>query len=288
MRISELSRLSGVPTPKIHRYIRQGVLPKPVKAKATSAYYSDQHLERLKLIEKITRTKNPSPPLLKKLIDSVNHVEGAGQAEHPDADQILRDKIVSASIPIFRRNGYEGARIREIAEAAGVSPNTFYQAFKNKQEVLIECLNRIFLDWRKETPPEGTMDTFSLMKKMFSTFYKAFPQWIHMLNLFRAAASKHPEVFAEKLEKSLSIRIQPIVDDTKKGIAQGVFRDVNAELVGVIIAGITEYVSYYMLRGKFMEPPDDIIAQSMDIVFRGLASTAYRQDTEQNPAKGTA
>lgn len=50
MRISELSRRSGVSVPTIKYYLREGLLPKGEAVSATRARYSRLHLQRLKLI----------------------------------------------------------------------------------------------------------------------------------------------------------------------------------------------------------------------------------------------
>jgi AcrR family transcriptional regulator len=41
---------------------------------------------------------------------------------------------------IFRRDGFESARVDDVARAAGVSHGTFYFHFATKDEVLIQCL----------------------------------------------------------------------------------------------------------------------------------------------------
>ncbi len=41
---------------------------------------------------------------------------------------------------IFRRDGFENARVDDVAKAAGVSHGTFYFHFATKDEVLIQCL----------------------------------------------------------------------------------------------------------------------------------------------------
>ncbi|HEY9292811.1 MAG TPA: MerR family transcriptional regulator [Microlunatus sp.] len=50
MRISELSRRSGVPTATIKYYLREGLLPAGERTAATQAQYDDDHLDRLRLI----------------------------------------------------------------------------------------------------------------------------------------------------------------------------------------------------------------------------------------------
>jgi AcrR family transcriptional regulator len=277
MRISELSRLSGVPIPRIRYYVQKGILPKPIKAKTTSAYYSDEHVERLKIIGKMHQRKSLSVAVIKEMIDSVSEIEGNGQTSHPDPSQIIRDKIIVSSIPIFRKKGYESATITDIVESAAISRNTFYENFKDKEELFVECLNKIFLDWRREAPPEGAVPIATFMKRVFASFYKTYPEWSDMMNLFRAAATKYPAIFADRLEQSLNVRIKPIIDDVKKGVKQGVFREVDADLAGTMIAGIVDYVSYFMMRGKFEEPLKTIDA-AIEILVGGLKNNSYTHE----------
>jgi DNA-binding transcriptional MerR regulator len=54
MRISELSRASGVPIPTIKFYLREGLLPAGTATARTQADYADGHLRRLRLIRTLT------------------------------------------------------------------------------------------------------------------------------------------------------------------------------------------------------------------------------------------
>jgi AcrR family transcriptional regulator len=49
-------------------------------------------------------------------------------------------RIYAAAMEIFRRDGFEVARVDDVAKAAGVSHGTFYFHFATKDEVLIQCL----------------------------------------------------------------------------------------------------------------------------------------------------
>ena len=50
MRISELSRISGVPVPTIKFYLRERLLPEGRLSSPTQAQYDDGHLQRLRLV----------------------------------------------------------------------------------------------------------------------------------------------------------------------------------------------------------------------------------------------
>lgn len=54
MRISDLSRLSGTPVATIKYYLREGLLPPGRHLGATLTLYSDEHVQRLRLIRALT------------------------------------------------------------------------------------------------------------------------------------------------------------------------------------------------------------------------------------------
>jgi len=322
MKISELSKRSGIPRPKIRQYIAHGLVSKPIKTGKTLAYYTNQHLDRLKLIQEMDKEKLPitilnslidsvtkikegekngkaelpqktknqvllfkniidsvadvesrltknQVLLYKKIIDSVADVEGCFQKETVDPARVVRDQIIETSIPIFRKKGYEKTTIADIANAAGIGRNTFYQHFKNKKELFIVCLDAIFLNVRKDVNEDE--DHPVKVEKRSWAFYRAYPQWSDMMNLLRASAVKYPEDFADRLEEALDVRIRPIIDDNKKAVAQGLIREVDLDILAILSAGAFDYLCYYMYRGKFgKRKPDEIFKLTDDIFMNGL------------------
>jgi TetR/AcrR family transcriptional regulator, cholesterol catabolism regulator len=285
MKISELSRQSGVPVDRIRYYITKEILPKPIKANKTSAFYTSQHMERLALIERLQSNNDLPISVIKEMINSVIKIEGSGtplsQAENPS---VVRDQLVSTSIEVFRRKGYEGTTITDIVEAANVARNTFYRYFKSKEELFLECLNEIFFGWRREVPREQDSllteeNMRASLNRTFVAVHKAFPRWSDMMNLLRVAALKEPEVFADKLQRSLDTRIKPIVDDINNCIERGIFRHVDPELLAMMFAGVAEYVCYYMYRDKLPQDPYRISDQTIDIFFHGVLAEKGTEET---------
>ncbi|MEV0981358.1 MerR family transcriptional regulator [Streptomyces sp. NPDC049915] len=78
MRISELSRKSGVSVPTIKYYIREELLPAGRHTSATQAEYDEQHLRRLRLIRALIGVRGLS-------VDATRQVLGALSEEqsHP-------------------------------------------------------------------------------------------------------------------------------------------------------------------------------------------------------------
>ena len=53
MTIGELSKRTGLSTQTIHYYLKEGLLPDPVKTSKTWAYYTYDHVERINMIKNL-------------------------------------------------------------------------------------------------------------------------------------------------------------------------------------------------------------------------------------------
>ena len=55
MTIGELAKRTGVSTQTIHYYLKEGLLPRPVKTSKTWAYYTNDHVERINMIKSLKK-----------------------------------------------------------------------------------------------------------------------------------------------------------------------------------------------------------------------------------------
>lgn len=78
MRISELSRASGVPTPTIKYYLREKLLHDGRLTSATQAQYDDTHLARLRLIRALLGPAGLSIAKARQVLDAVDGAETPG------------------------------------------------------------------------------------------------------------------------------------------------------------------------------------------------------------------
>src|SRR5947207_285598 len=69
LRISELSERSGVPVATIHHYLREGLLPEPVRTSRNMAYYPPDFVERIRLIKRLQEERFMPLRVIKDVID---------------------------------------------------------------------------------------------------------------------------------------------------------------------------------------------------------------------------
>jgi AcrR family transcriptional regulator len=51
-----------------------------------------------------------------------------------------KERLVAAAIEVFRRDGYEGARVQDIARQAGLTTGAIYANYRGKAELLTEAI----------------------------------------------------------------------------------------------------------------------------------------------------
>jgi DNA-binding transcriptional MerR regulator len=108
MRISELSRRSGVSVTTIKYYLREGLLPPGRQTAATQAEYDDQHLHRLRLIRALTGVRGLSVGTAREVLDALT--------EHADDTH----RLLGVALGSVRVGGKPAEDAPEAAEVTGL------------------------------------------------------------------------------------------------------------------------------------------------------------------------
>ncbi len=277
MTISELSLLSNVPLSTIKFYIRQSLIPRPEKTRGTKAYYGSRHLHRLQLIKKIQTEGNIPLAKVKEIISMIEDDENYQHLENSAESLNTRNEIIASAIQVFQERGYEKTTIADIVTAARIGRSTFYKNFKNKKDLFIEGIKSIiFSEVQKGSPDEreeirDEKDILTVFDRNAKAYFNANPLWIDMVNLLRAAAINDPEEFVDRLDEVIHLKISLLKKGIENGIKQGLYRDINATLMAVMIMGMQDYHDYLSRSrekdGAALEKQYD---EAKDIILYGI------------------
>src|SRR6266540_7503646 len=69
LRMGELARASGVSAATIKHYLREGLLPDPVKTSRNMAYYPAEFVERIKMIKQLQEERYMPLRVIKDLLE---------------------------------------------------------------------------------------------------------------------------------------------------------------------------------------------------------------------------
>ncbi|MGD8318950.1 MAG: TetR/AcrR family transcriptional regulator [Gemmatimonadota bacterium] len=151
------------------------------------------------------------------------------------------EEILQAAMDIFAERGLSGARVEDIAEAAGVSKGTLYLYFSGKEELFKEAVRakvRRTLDVLAEAAPPGEP------VRRLRRFVDAY--WAHLRapsfgSLYRVVLSElhhFPELMRFYAEEVSGHVMGLTVEIITQGIEEGSFRPVDPAVASRMLVGV--------------------------------------------------
>ncbi|MGA3085820.1 MAG: TetR family transcriptional regulator [Thermodesulfobacteriota bacterium] len=269
MKISELSIASGLPPSTIRYYIQEGLLPAPVKRGKTRAHYSNLQLEAIKLIKKKLLKKNNSLRVIKEELGQ--ELSRAQQFEEEAGPLNRREEIIPAATELFLQKGYRETSIADIAHQAQISKETFYIHFRNKEELFMECADRIFHDMFNSVWQEirNEKDRFKRIVKRGQAFYASYQKWIEMMDLVRSLAVGDNPAFKKKFKELLHQMIYPMIRELEYLKQEGRLRkEIDTTLAGYYLMGLAEYGASLINERAYSA--EKILKTIIDIIQYGI------------------
>jgi AcrR family transcriptional regulator len=143
-----------------------------------------------------------------------------------------RSQFVRTAIELFSRNGYHATTVKEIAEAAGVSPGLIYQYVTDKEDILFLALQLIVHTNKLAIPAamEGVSDPVDRFIAAFEAYCRVFDaNRSACLLTYRESKSLHRHHL--DAIKSMEQETNKIIFDCVTAcVNEGYFRDLNVEL----------------------------------------------------------
>ncbi|HKJ03210.1 MAG TPA: TetR/AcrR family transcriptional regulator [Longimicrobiales bacterium] len=199
------------------------------------------------------------------------------------------DEILEAALHVFAERGLAGARVEDIAEAAGVSKGTVYLYFKGKEELFKEAVRgqvgRTLEGLAAAAPPGNPVERLD----RFVTAYWAHlrrPAFGRLYRLILAELHQFPELsrfYADEVSGRILLLSREIIAD---GVERGVFRDVEPQVASRMLVGLLiQHAVWTSQRELFphlgQRSDDALLGEIKDFVFTALGQPGgHAGDTE--------
>lgn len=163
-----------------------------------------------------------------------------------------REKIIACATQEFARNGYDGARIDQIVQSAGISKNLLYHHFAGKEELFIKVMEGAYALMRDHHrdfqirdlgPLEGMR---SLVRYTFEHFLK-HPEVISLLNSENLHQARHIRK-SESVKELYNPLLETMDELVRRGQEQGIFRR-NVDPVDLYIS--LSGLGYFYLSNQY-------------------------------------
>jgi DNA-binding transcriptional MerR regulator len=142
LRMRELAAASGVPAPTIKHYLREGLLPEPVKTSRNMAYYPPEFVDRIKLIKRLQEERFLPLKAIKNVLDEDPE---RARAMLELGDQILERALAgersrTSAAEVRKRYGVPKEVLDRLAELEVLTPNS--RGYTPSDVTIIEAISR--------------------------------------------------------------------------------------------------------------------------------------------------
>jgi len=233
------------------------------------AYYGQEHLKQLAFIKQLQSEKHMPLYFIKAEIDK--------KFQDKKEDNYLtysnnhkKEEIINSAIRVFREKGYAATSIQDIVADSGVGRATFYLFFKNKDEIFIDCFDRLFSELFKGVWEEikREQDPLVRLHKRAKIFLSSYQKWADAMNLLRGASLSKNPVFQVKLNQVMKQIGSTVARDVEKAMESGQIRPINSTLAGYMTMGMMEYCGYLYAQGRYDE--EVLLKAVFELLMKGL------------------
>jgi DNA-binding transcriptional MerR regulator len=142
LKIGELAEASGVPVPTIKHYLREGLLPAPVKTSRNMAYYSPEFIDRIKLIKQLQEERfMPLKAIKSVLDDGPERARALLELEDRILDRALAgERSRTSAAEVRERYGVPREVLDRLEELEVLSPNS--RGYSPSDIKIIEAISR--------------------------------------------------------------------------------------------------------------------------------------------------
>jgi len=292
MKMAQLCQESGLGSSTIHYYLNLGILHKPQKQGRGTFLYDESHLDRLQTIRVLKEQEHLSLSEIKERLQreperggpgGTPPAEGAspqngeeGQAVQA-SQQVLRkrEQFLEAATELFSKKGFDKTTISDITDALDTAKGTFYLYFQDKNELFLECIERLARVIVPQEAWEGIRkerDYAQRMNMRFQAFFKYCPEYFGILNQVKLASLSQDPRLAKKAKDAFQSVMTPVKKDYRRAVADGVARDLDDELVTHMVLGAVENLGYKLMTdSRYTE--EDLLEAFFDVFLNGIRHT---------------
>ena len=187
-----------------------------------------------------------------------------------DQEQMRRrHEIYDASVKLFLRRGFQETSMREIAEVTGIGKSTFYDYFRNKDEILVWGVQDQIEDLTAEACriaalPLPAAARLRRVMKNHAEYVMASKEFFIKLSFEVQRLSLESQRRIQVARHEYQDTIRRIIDE---GIREGAFRNVDSLLAArLLIQAVTPTIVTSRPTGS----PQKMLARALDILLNGI------------------
>jgi DNA-binding transcriptional MerR regulator len=167
MKISELADAAEVPVATVRHYLREGLLPEPVKTSRNMAYYPPEFVERIRLIKQLQEERYMPLRVIKELLDTADGDVDRLRTLADTGDALVARVLApetqrTPESEVLERFEIPERALRRLTELGVLTPDE--DGYSPSDVRIVEAVSRFRAAGWNETTGFGARDVARLMK----------------------------------------------------------------------------------------------------------------------------
>ena len=185
-----------------------------------------------------------------------------------------RKSIIGAGLKLFKRDGFSGTAVKDIADEAGVTKGAFYHHFESKEDLLL-LIHNDYLEYQLGVIEAVASDTDSAteqLKKIIAAILHALEKYHENVTIFFQERRYLSGPRFDNVRKRRNDLEEVFRRLLARGIETGEFRkDLDVPISGLGIIGMCAWsYQWYSPRGRLdLDAVADIFAR---LALNGIAA----------------
>lgn len=190
-----------------------------------------------------------------------------------------QQELVKASARVFKKKGYHGATMQDIADEVGMLKGSLYYHIESKEKLLFEILLTgidVVYEGLKQVL-ESDLDPKEKLPRAILAHLRSYESRYDEVSVFLNELVNLPEGMRVEYHKKARGYVDLWMELFQEGVEKGCFRaDLNAKMAVYAILGICNWTSKWLnLNGPLTL--DEIARNYSEIVLNGVLSGAARK-----------
>ncbi len=180
-----------------------------------------------------------------------------------------RAVLLAAARAVFGRQGYDGATVRDIVRATDLSVGTFYQYFRDKEEIFAAVVEEVFRGLRQRLRAVRRDRTMSLPERIYQAYLAFFTFVVEERSLFEILERHVWTLGRDPEQESLAASLREVEEDLYADVEAGQIIAAPPDYLAAATVGIAMTVAQRMLL-RAQPDPQEAARLCTDIVVRGV------------------
>ncbi len=286
LKVSQVSRATGVSTSAINYYVRIGLLPPPLKTHKNMAYYDPSYIQMINYIRRLQLQKHLPLDRIKQIMakkikiwremgysqPSMLEDIFVGEMSEEVAALDARGRIMRAGARLFSSKGYYATSEKDLTKLAEVSMGEFHDYFSGKEDLLLDLAEEGVRAFRTRVSREIAYipDMLERIRIAIPVAFQVIVENREIYTLYLEESVLSDASYERKLAQIIATITKDLKVTITRGVKDGSIRKLHPDIAAYAIIGQLVRLANYWNEDPLKHNMEEITREAVEFVTRAL------------------